>query len=385
MLSIADEWTVKMKHLKRRKDGRFVCRYKGRQFYGRTESEAIAARDAFREQERAGLKPPETVQDYAPRWLSLHKSDVSPKCRRDYEKQLETLCSIIGRKRLSDVSVDDAARVWTLYKGKSQSLLKRSKMLFTAMFDAAVENGYALRNPFRSRFASPPKGTSGTHRTLTDEEIAMIQSVPHRMRPYAMVMLFAGLRRGEALALTAADIGTDIRVSKSVRFEHNRPIIVSPKSSAGIRTVPVFSPLCPFLCDFSPAPMSETQFRRGWESYMKALSKAAGKPVNIRPHDLRHTFCTRFLRDAGVELHQAIVWMGHSDEKMILKVYDHIEESRTADSIKTAENHLSSIQNGIQKLAPIPENPPNINDSSGIERQTPTLKAMRSNRTGRTK
>ena len=47
--------------------------------------------------------------------------------------------------------------------------------------------------------------------------------------------------------------------------------------------------------------------------------------VTIRPHDLRHSYCT-MLRDAGVDLKVAMEWLGHADEKMILKIYDHTDE-----------------------------------------------------------
>ena len=35
----------KKQHLKRRKDGRFACRYKDQWFYGQTEEEALEARE----------------------------------------------------------------------------------------------------------------------------------------------------------------------------------------------------------------------------------------------------------------------------------------------------------------------------------------------------
>lgn len=64
---------------------------------------------------------------------------------------------------------------------------------------------------------------------------------------FAMVMLYAGLRRGEALAL---DIDKDvdfengvIHVRHSLRAEHSSCVIVQPKTKEGIRDVPLFLPL----------------------------------------------------------------------------------------------------------------------------------------------
>ena len=89
--------------------------------------------------------------------------------------------------------------------------------------------------------------------------------------------------------------------------------------------------------------MSHTGFMQAWEAYNRALSRAAGHPVNIRPHDLRHSFCA-MLMDAGVDIKQAMIWMGHADEGMILHIYDHVRENRTQKSISQVEKMLEKGQ-----------------------------------------
>lgn len=344
--------------LKKRKDGRYACVYHGIFFYGYTEDEALQAREEYKRQEAAGEYRREnpTVRQYAERWLPLHKSNVSEKCYNDYKKQLDALTDAIGEKRLKDVSVDDAAAIWKHYSGMSASTIKRSRMLFIALFDAAIENDLCRKNPFRGRFAQPPKGTVGSHRALTDEEIALIRDTPHRVQLAALIMLYAGLRRGEVMALTSQDITEDeIIVNKAIRFDGNKPIIVAPKTAAGVRHVPILSILRPYL---ENAPqrilasargeiMTDTAFKRGWDSYLHALSLAAGHPVSIQPHDLRHTYCT-MLRDAGVDMKQAMIWLGHSDEKMILHVYDHVTDRRTQNSVNQVEKLILNSQNDSQ-------------------------------------
>lgn len=372
----------KKQRLKRRPDGRYRCAYKGRLFYGYTVDEVLEAREEYKHQEAAGEYIRETgmtVEQYADEWLPLHKADVSTKCYNDYKKQLKALTNAIGGIRLTNVTVDDAAKVWKHYAGYSASTIKRAKMLYVALFDSAIENDLCRKNPFRGRFAQPPKAPSGSHRALTDEEIELIRNTPHRVQLGALVMLYAGLRRGEVLALTRKDItganlhykritGTnnhnirfktasilkaqEIIVNKAVRFVGNTPTIEAPKTAAGVRRVPILSTIRPYLQN---APrrilasadgklMTSTAWKRAWDSYITALSAAAGHPVNIRPHDLRHTYCT-MLRDAGVDMHQAMIWMGHSDEKMILHIYDHITDQRTQNSIDQVEKMLIQGQN----------------------------------------
>ena len=343
--------------LKKRPDGRFVCVYHGHYFYGYDPDEALDARDDYKRQEAAGEYQREnpTVSEYAEKWLPLHKSGVSKKCYGDYKKQLSALTAVVGDKRMRDVSVDDAASVWKHYKGYSASTIKRAKMLYTALYDSAMENNICRRNPFRGRFAQPPKAPSGSHRALTEEEVCLIRSTPHRVQLAALIMLYAGLRRGEVLALTTDDITDDeIIVNKAIRFDGNKPVIVAPKTASGTRRVPILSILRPYLENATGRILSanngivtSTAWKRAWDSYLHALSTAAGHPVSIRPHDLRHTYCT-MLRDAGVDMKQAMIWLGHADEKMILHVYDHVSEKRTQNSVSQVEKLLLNSQNDSQ-------------------------------------
>ena len=344
----------KKQHLKQRADGRYCCRYKDQWFMGRTEKEALGAREEYKRQQarQEYSRQSPTLTDYSEKWLVLHKkSCVSAKCYRDYEKQIQALYPVIGEKPIDEITVDDAAMVWDHYRGYSASTIKRARMLYIALFDAAIENDLCHKNPFRGRFAQPPKAPSGSHRALTEEEISLIWHTPHRMQLAALIMLYCGLRRGEVLALSSDDIDTKnnvITVDKAVRFDGNRAVITDPKTSAGIRSVPIPIILRPFFDGFSGlvlstregSVMTETAWSRCWDSFILHLSNTAGHQVTIRPHDLRHTYCTS-LRDAGVDMHQAMIWMGHADEKMILKVYDHVTDTRTQASTDRLNEALS--------------------------------------------
>lgn len=344
---------AKKRHATLRKDGRWQCKVNGKTFIDRNQNKAIRKAneyDAMLKLQIFDSTKPKLCRDYAAEWLHLYKSGVSDKCFDDYALQLDKLNAVCGGKMLSEITPDDAARVWQQYNGLSASTIKRAAQLFRGLFDSAQENEYCSRNPFRSKSAQPPRGESGSHRCLTRDEIRLIRTTPHRFQAAAMVMLYAGLRRGEALALTAGDIDLAagvIHVTRAVRFESNQPILDTPKTAAGIRDVPIVSDLRPVLkkLDGLLAPsaagklMSEMAFTRAWDSYLLALSQAAGHDVRIRCHDLRHTYCT-MLCDAGIPIRQAMEWLGHADEKMILKVYDHNTPARNATSAAALEAHL---------------------------------------------
>jgi hypothetical protein len=60
--------------IKKRADGRYLCRYKGVCFYGQTQSEALSKRDAYRRDLEDGLRDAAlgvTVTAYAARWIDI--------------------------------------------------------------------------------------------------------------------------------------------------------------------------------------------------------------------------------------------------------------------------------------------------------------------------
>ena len=194
--------------------------------------------------------------------------------------------------------------------------------------------------------AKPHKGSRGTHRALTKEEVSLIETVPHRVQAGSMFMLKAGLRRGEVLALRMSDVHDDrIIVNKAVRFANNRPLLSQTKNESSKRSVPLFAPLKPFVDDTDNLILpdtdgnlcSETAFQRAWESYLHTLSVAAGHPVSFRPHDLRHTFVT-VCRNKNVDPKTVMTWCGHSSERMIMQIYDHVDNER--------EQRMIDLMNG---------------------------------------
>lgn len=405
---------------KRRKDGRFCVRVGNVPFYSTVSwSDANRQAEVYRRELEQGLNidaRKTTLRAYALRWLPIHKANVKDKTYNEYAGLINKMLKLIGDMPIMQITPDDALEAFTAAfppsrtdgdNGYSGSTTKRAKMLMRDVFDSAIENGYAKKNPFRSEKFKPTMGREGTHREITDEERALIHAVDHPFRPAVMTMLYAGLRRGEVLAI---NVDTDIKdgmlqVSNAVTYPGNQPDLGAPKTHNAYRTVPVFPPLSAELKGLhgllAPARrsndlMSESAFRSAWNSYISAVEQringvqkrwyglrhvdqkknpqryakvkallAAGEKeqadalrltdwqtFHVRPHDLRHSFCT-MCRDAGVDIKQTIEWMGHADEKMILKIYDHVTSRRSAESIKKVVEFLDlSADSGQDSVQP---------------------------------
>lgn len=95
----------------------------------------------------------------------------------------------------------------------------------------------------------------------------------------------------------------------------------------------------------------EALIKAGKTEEAEVLRLSDWKTFSVRPHDFRHSYCT-MLRDAGTDLKLAMKWMGHADEKMILKIYDHVTDFRTEQALSTLEKMTSGSQMVVkQKIA----------------------------------
>jgi integrase len=374
--------------LKKRSDGRFKCKYHGKQFYGATPEEAFSRMQEYKRDEQAGLIRKATVTDYALPWLKRTYPSVSDSTYTGLAIHLQHLIDEIGGKQISSVVPSDIKGVYSKqYKSCSNSYLKAARQLFSALFDAAVADGLIRSNPARDKTAKPHKGSQPTTRPITPQEREWILTLctDHRAFPIVMTMLYAGLRPQEAKAILIerdVDFEQDtITVRETAHNDGQKyDFTATGKTSWSNRTIPLFPPLKQALegrkgyliTSAHGERVTHTTWRVVWKSYVTHMETAingtdrrwygrtkaqkklaeegllpAWKEFDIVPYSLRKSFCV-MCRDAGVELNTCRKWMGHADSKMILQVYDSVSEDRSEQERKKVENRMFGVQNGVQ-------------------------------------
>jgi len=384
----------KKQQLKRRKDGRFCCKYKGIQFMGSSSDEALALREEYKQLEKSGLLLSEnmTVKEYADKWLPIAKPKVAKSTYIGLQIHLTHLCECIGDEMIRDVVPLQIKDVYsTKYKDASQSYIRSAKQLFCSMFDSAVSDGLITKNPAREKNAFPHTGETNGHRAITPQEREWINTLchDHRAFPAVITMLYEGIRPAEAKAMD---------IDKSVDFEKGRvnvfefahmdgnnryKITEKGKTKKATRSIPLFQPVREALAgrhgmlvsSANGKPVTITAWKCVYKSYVHDMETAingiekrwygrtkehkrilaeGGKlppwiPFTVTPYDLRHSFCT-FCRDADppVELNTCVKWMGHVDAQMILKIYDEVTDFRDQQEAEKLEKSLIRMQNGMQ-------------------------------------
>ena len=330
----------------------------------------------------------DTFGYWGEKWLKLKKIEVSAGryvtyCAR--YKNLEPLYSMnISKIKATDIQdiIIDCATEPSERTGKplAKKTLIEIRNTASQIIKLAIQNR-VLDYDCAEAVKIPKSAESSTRRALTDEEQRWITDTPHRAQTAAMIMMYAGLRRGELLALTWQDIDLDahtINVERSVSMIKGKPHIKEGgKTDAATRTVYIPGKLVNYLRSTVHNPiglvcptvkgslMTETGFSRMWESYLNDLNikygnwadcmQTSGKcpskyaPIEkpfliprITPHWLRHTFIT-MLYMAGVDVLTAKEQAGHADISTTMSIYTHLDEKYKRKSISKLDEYLEGI------------------------------------------
>lgn len=388
------------KNYSKRADGRYAVYRDRKPFYGATIAEAEAKRRQYDLEKMQGLdheKSGMLVSQYAERWLPVYRGESCEKSYRMYANVLDSFIEFTHDAHMRDIRKTDIVSFYNTLSGYSQTHINKYVHTIHGMFAAAREDGVIMKDPTRD--AKAPKGTEGkcAHRPLEDWERDLVHrmlDVEYRARnqlrhghpfaPAAIVMLYQGLRREEVLALN---------IDRDVDFENNllyvreamsyttthRGRIEKTKTEKGTRCMPLFKPVRdvlqgrhgllvkPVMAD----QMTDSAFQSVWKSYKYQMGvlhnnglrprwdeNGEFEPITIRTHDFRHSFCT-MICEAGVDIKTAMIWMGHSDEKMIRRIYDHVTQKRLRlaeqNTAKMIDEIISNSQNNSQLALNEPE------------------------------
>ena len=313
-----------------------------------------------------------TVSEWAQEWLKTYKAGVSYKTQEMYRLAVYVhIVPALGHMKLKDVRPH---HIQHLINVKCSEGLTRTvemiSMTLKQILKKAVENNLIVRNP--SEAVELPKIAKPKKRALTDAEKKYIEvaELDLKSRTFLYVLLYSGLRRGEALALMKKDINLNektITIYKNLIFKSNSPEIkMSPKSEAGNRVIPIPDILANILMEYLPMVetmyifpaasgnlMSHTAFRRFWDKIIKQLNEAAGgneKVIalskDISSHMFRHTYAT-MLYYAGVDIKSAQYLLGHSSINVTMEIYTHLDIGKTRSAADKINELLSSSQSVV--------------------------------------
>ena len=192
-------------------------------------------------------------------------------------------------------------------------------------------------------------------RALSESEMLTVKSLDldDRTRCFVYLLMYSGMRKSEALAITKGDIDIDnnlITVSKSLLFKVNQSEVKGTKTTSSIRTIPISEPLRPILYEYvkkidtnflfssrDGGSISHTGYRRMWGKFEKAMNTK-----EITAHIFRHNFAT-ILYNAGVDVKSAQYMLGHKSISVTLDIYTHLDKSKKDMAANKLNNFLTNL------------------------------------------
>jgi integrase len=224
-------------------------------------------------------------------------------------------------------------------KGLAPNTVRAIHRLLSAILGAAVADGVLPRNVAQG--TKLPKAPKSTMRAIPlDRVLALADAISERYRAMVVVAGTAGLRLGETVGLTVAQLHLlerppRLRVTQQLARVGGRWVVSPPKTAASVRsvTLPRFTVdvLAAHMAKFPPhpdgyifttptgTPVDASNFRtRVW----RPLVKAHGL-VGFRFHDLRHSHAGHLIEQGQ---HPKVIQerMGHGSIQVTLDTYGHL-------------------------------------------------------------
>jgi integrase len=321
---------------------------KRRYFYGKSDAEVEAKyKAATAEPESPKAR---TFKDVADAWWEEKEDTVSPNSVHGMKTGKKYAVEAFGDKPVTEITPHDVVQYLRRFSAKdySQKTIANKKTVLKSIFDYAFLAGDIDRNPcadlpsIRGKAKEPRQPAS-------DADIALIEQHKNDSNIARMYyfMLYTGLRRGEAVALQYKHIdrkAMTARVEQSCAWADSAPVLKTPKTSAGIRTVALTDNVLTVIEDghkpeeyiFFPDGLPRRRaIEKGFEEYRRQTG------VTATPHMLRHSYAS-MLHSAGIDVKDAQVLLGHSSIIMTQDIYTHLEQAHAEAVREKLNEHIKA-------------------------------------------
>lgn len=387
-----------------RKDGRYMFRWtvdgKEKCTYALTLAELREKESAIQRDIEDGVDGQKansiTLNDMFDKYIA-GKTELKQSTRTNYNYMYNNYVrDSFGNKKIGKIKYSDVKGFYNaLIKEKNfkPNSMEIVNTILHPVFTLAVRDGYIRNNPSDGAMSEIKKSHNWEkpkrHALTIEEQEAFINylsdsEIYNHWLPIFTVLLGTGCRVGEIIGLRWCDCDFDnniISVNHNLIYRQQdngkcEMHITTPKTKAGIRTIPMMREVRKALLQERKQQMSQNGFNtceidgykgfvftnrfgyvhnpmtlnraivRIYKAYNEAESKRAEaehrEPLLIRHfsvHNLRHTFCTRFCEnEQNLKVIQDI--MGHSDISTTMNIYAEATESKKRESFKNLEGKI---------------------------------------------
>jgi len=290
------------------------------------------------------------LKEYAEKWLA-RKRKLKLNTIVRYKKNLkEYILPCLGDKALEDISVDNVQSMMDKYSHLAWKTIKGALAVLSQIMQYAVDDGLIKKNPCTSHDLEIPSDRKTEREALPIDQykdiLANLSRLNKHDQRYLGLLMYTGIRRGEALGLRWEDIDLEnnmIHIERNVTHpQQNAPIVTTPKTKAGRRSIPIDDNLMKLL-----QPMEEEGYILSGETPMtlssfRGMMKRINKEIDLHgatAHILRHSYLTYAVGETtDYKTVQGI--SGHADVGTLLNRYAHPQDIKVKELSKSMHNIL---------------------------------------------
>lgn len=294
-------------------------------------------------------------------FLKMYYADMETRLREHTMRTKKYIIDLkilpyFGQKRVNDITAADIRR-WQnelIKKGYSPTYLKTINNQLSAIFNYAVKY-YDLKGNPCTKAGSIGKSRAEEMSFWTiDEFRQFVDCIMDKRQSYMsfMILYWTGMRLGELLALTPADIDLDkhtISITKSYQRLGKKDVVTPPKTPKSKRLITIPEFLVVDIKDYMDSLYEVQEDDRLFpvtkyflEHEMQRGIKASGVK-RIRIHDLRHSHAS-MLVELGFSPLEIADRLGHEKIETTLNTYSHLYPNK---QIKIADQLDSEYKEAL--------------------------------------
>jgi integrase len=253
--------------------------------------------------------------------------DARRRRKGDDRSRIKRWVTAFGDQDAATITPRQIERVLTELQseGREAGTLVRHLTVLKAMLNRAKRLSLLKDNP--ACIVKTPKVNNVLVRYITaDQESALLNALPERFRPLVLTALNTGLRQGELLRLTWADVDWNVGI-----------LTVQETKAGDRRRVPMNSVVQGILTELKAKTSSE--YTDGIfpydDRYLRRAFDRAVKVSRLTPfrfHDLRHTFASRLAMQGAND--RTIMALGGWKSPRMLDRYAHLSPAHLWQAVE---------------------------------------------------
>ena len=250
--------------------------------------------------------------------------------------------------------------------------LKRFRMVKTyasKVIDFAIKREYISSNPFKLVDLPKIKASAVLDKEVNyyskEQLIDFLQCLKQygntQITAFFYLLAFSGIRKGEALALTWADLNFDTKellITKALSRGKNNKLYIKSTKTDTIRQLLIDDETCRILSEWKKIQLvkfpntndkSQLMFTNEQNGllqqtvprkWLMKIIDTYGLPYT-HVHSFRHVHCS-LLFEAGASVKEVQERLGHTDVQTTLNIYTHLSKRAKNDTINKFVTYLNS-------------------------------------------